>query len=207
MADYPPTPAFGMVPSPAVPPYREASHQETYDYGDPGQSERLSLLEYQAPQKSAAFQRNARIPGISAASMESSIPPLPIYQSGEDSPYLYRRGSGGQNARFEPSNSQNTYINPSGHSNHELAPNKLHTLDHIRPSSRTPATQNVEEGELSEGEFEEAHPGVNRNVERLGRRHDYSDRQRGSRYASGCSGAYDSGGEQEVTSNALLTGQ
>jgi hypothetical protein len=205
MADYPPTPPFGMAPSRAVPPYREASHQEIYEYGDQAQTVDRALLEHHTAQTSTAFQQNAKIPGFSAVAVASGVPPLPLiyYQGREDHPYSYSPRSLGQNARFGPPRSQNSYSNTSVPSPQALPPSEPHARDRKRPSSNTPAVQNVEEGELSEGEFEEASPEVNRNVGRV-RRYDFYEHQRDDHSNRG---VYDSSGELEVTSNAPLTGQ
>jgi hypothetical protein len=205
MADYPPTPPFGMAPSRAVPPYREASHQDMYDYGDAGQPERRSLLEYHKAQTRAAFEQNTKIPGFSAASVASGIPPLPIYQDQESLPYGYQSKPYGYDGTVERPRSQTTYNNPSNPS--PLPPNAPNERNHTRPASRTPAAQNVEEGELSEGEFEEVRPKVNRNAAGMAIRHDYYEHQRDDRHLSAYHGAYNGNGEREAISNAPLTGR
>jgi hypothetical protein len=188
-----------------MPLYNEAPHHEINDLGDHTQSVDKSLLEYHKVQTNAAFQRNAKIPGFSTASLASGMPPVPpiYYQSREDPPYPYSHGSLGQNAAYEPLRSRNSYSNTSVPSPKSLPPTVHHARDRKRPSSNTPAVQNVEEGELSEGEFEEARPEVNRNIVGRIRRDDYYEHQREDRSYRG---AYDSSGELEATSNAPLTG-
>lgn len=203
MADYPPTPPFGMAPSRAVPPYREASHHEIYDYEDQGRSVDRSLLEFHKAQTSAAFLQNATISEFSSASMASVIPPQPIYQGRGDPPYSYLQGSFGYNARFDAPRSQNSYSNTSVPSPQEIQPNISHSRDRKRPSSNSPAIQNVEEGELSEGEFEEARPEATRNAAGRASREDFYQHRRDD---GAYRGVYDNSGEIEVTTNAPLTG-
>jgi hypothetical protein len=204
MANYPPTPPFGMALGRAVPPYREASHQEIYDYGDAVQPERRPLLEYHKAQTRVAFDQNAKVPGFSAASVASGIPPLPIYQDQESLLYGNPARSYGRDGTLEPPRSQNPNSKPSNLSPHELPQNLSQERIHKRPASHTPAARNAEEGELSEGEFEEVRSNVNRNTAGMTRRHDYYEHQREDRHISAYRGAYDGNGE---ISNAPLTGR
>ena len=205
MADYPPTPPFGMAPSRAVPPYREASHQDMYDYGDAGQPERGSLLEYHRAQRRAAFEQNAKIPGFNATSVVSGIPPLPIYQDQESLSFGYPSRPYGYDETVERPRSRTTYNKTSNP--FPLPPNAPNERNHKPPVSRTPAAQNVEEGELSEGEFEEVRPKANRNAAGMAGRHDYYEHPRDDRHLSAYHGAYNGNGEREAISNAPLTGQ
>lgn len=205
MADYPPTPPFGMAPGRAVPPYREASHRDMYDYGDAGQSERVSSLEYHKAQTRVAFEQNAKISGFSAASVASGIPPLPIYQGQGSLPYGYQSRPYVYDGTVECPRSRTTDNKPLNPS--PLPPNASNERNHKSPASRTPAAQNIEEGELSEGEFEEVRPKINRNGAGMARRHDYYEHQSDDRNLPAYPGAYNGNGECEAASNAPLTGR
>jgi hypothetical protein len=206
MADYPPTPPFGMAPTRAVPPYREASHQDMYDYGDAVQSERRPTLEYHKAQTRAAFEQNAKIPGFSAASVASGIPPLPIYQDQESLSYGYPAASYGRDGALESPRNRNLYTKPSNTSPLELPQTVPHERNHKRPPSHTPAAPNAEEGELSEGEFEEVRPNLNRIAAGMTRTDDYYEHQRQDPHRPSYRGANNSNGEHEMISNAPLTG-
>ncbi len=205
MADYPPTPPFGMTPSGAVPPYREASHQDIYGYGDAGQPERRSFLDHKA-QTRAAFEQNARIPGFKGASVAAGKPSLTIYQDQESLTYGCPTTSYRRDGTLEPPRSQNPHSKHSNPPSRELPQNIPHERNHKRPASHTPAGLNVEEGELSEGEFEEVRPSVNRNAVEMATRQDYYEQQGEDRHRPSYRGAYTANGEHDVVSNAPLTG-
>jgi hypothetical protein len=207
MADYPPTPPFGMAPSRAVPPYREVPHREIYDYGDPGQSERRSLLEYQKAQTRNAFEQNAKILGFSATSVGSGIPPLPIYQEQESLPYGYPAISYGRDGALETPRNQNLYDKTSNPSPRYMPDTASRERNPKPPPLHTAASLNVEEGEISEGELEEVRPAGNRKVEQTTSMDGYHEHYREGRHRPSYHDINNGDTEHEIISNAPLTGR
>jgi hypothetical protein len=138
MSDYPPTPSFGTLGQP-VPRYYEPPQNAMYEY-DEGVQDGADVLSFNMTQSNNSFSHNSKIPGFSAATVASGIPPLPIYDS-RGSPYSYLPEASDRFVGIPEINSSNY-------------------SDSQRPAqiiSRLPvtSTQVTEEGELSEGEFED----------------------------------------------------
>lgn len=109
-----------------------------------------AALDYHNSRSQAAFQQNSNLPGFSAA-IASTAPPLPISQPWES--HAYAPSTTTQDDAFYPSNmagASGMYINP----NRPLRS----TPSHLDEASRAPA---AEEGELSEGEFEDIYSNDN----------------------------------------------
>lgn len=150
------TPSFEMESRRAVPPYRETLQHQAFEYGDLLQADERAMVEYHKTLSNVAFEENRNIPEFSAAAVASRIPPLPIYEPHDSRSYQYGPESFARDGRFHEAGSRTPYSNPSNQSPYQLPSNILSSRQPNSPSLRASATQVVEEGEVSEGEFEES---------------------------------------------------
>jgi hypothetical protein len=146
-----------------VPPYHDTLQHQTYGYGDMLQPDDGAQVEYYQAQSTAAFRQNKNIPGFSPAVAASSIPPLPIFEAHDRRSYEYAAEAFRKDGRFLASGSHTPHSNPSNQSPFHLPPNLSSSRKPNIATSHASAAQIVEEGELSEGEFEESQPEMNRN--------------------------------------------
>jgi hypothetical protein len=156
MADYPPSfeAASGRRSQPIS--FQATAQNGTYEYDDLQQEDRRPY-DYDKAQSMSAFQYNGYIPGFGASPMSSGITPFPTCQIREPSSYQFPAVAPTHNGRHESSR-----LSGSPHLNayqqnlpvHELSPNMPSAGGRIL-SSHAATAQPTEDGELSEGEYEE----------------------------------------------------
>ena len=139
-----------------MPTYHETLQHQAFDYGGLLQTDERPLVEYHKVQSNAAFEENRNIPEFSAAAVASRIPPLPIYETHDSRSYQYVPEPFRRDGRFQVAGSHTPHSNPSNRSPFQLPSNVLSSRKPNSPLLRASATQVIEEGELSEGEFEES---------------------------------------------------
>jgi hypothetical protein len=152
MSDYPPTPSFDQGWTNKTATYHDMMGRSQHSYNDPTQEVPPSL-DYNISRSHAAFQQNSNVPSFTAT-MGSGVPPLPIYQSWGNN--TYTQPSMIHDKSSYPSNTTSTpgiYINSNLPL--QVAPSRLNPTP---SASRTPV---VEEGELSEGEFNDIYSNKN----------------------------------------------
>lgn len=162
MANYPPTPSFGLnFTAPAVTAPGSAYNptiSTTYPQPQTRQVPARSIISDQVDSYTA-FQQNRNVPAFSAAAVASGIPPLPIFPnwgvsaswrpgpSSSHTPIMSGYGSNGSNGPFVQSSQdplRSGYMTAG--SNMSVVP------QHDSPNN-TLRVQETEEGELSEGDL------------------------------------------------------
>ncbi|KFY33917.1 hypothetical protein V494_07215 [Pseudogymnoascus sp. VKM F-4513 (FW-928)] len=159
MAGYPPPPSFGPAPGQrgqAVPFQYPTPQNPEYAYARPSQSTNMSAFEQNAANLAPGFEYNAMPPPFNPPARNSGAPPLPVY-GGFDPSALYQIPLWAAQG------------NPPGVSN-PLQPSTMGVVSGQGPfalqsesmqqntaeaSATRARTQAAEEGELSEGEYEE----------------------------------------------------
>ncbi|KFY60236.1 hypothetical protein V497_03766 [Pseudogymnoascus sp. VKM F-4516 (FW-969)] len=159
MAGYPPPPSFGPAPGQrgqAVPFQYPTPQNAEYAYARPSQSLNMSAFGQNAAALAPGVEYNARPPSFNPTARNSGAPPLPIY-GGLDPSALYQRPMWGAQANSpvisNPLESSTTGVF-SGQGPFVLQP-ELRPQGSADQSTTRPGLQAVEEGELSEGEYEE----------------------------------------------------
>ncbi|ELR04898.1 hypothetical protein GMDG_00157 [Pseudogymnoascus destructans 20631-21] len=159
MAGYPPPPSFGPAPGQrgqAVP-FQYSTPQNTeYAYARPSQSTNMSAFEQNATALAPGLEYNARPPPFNPIARNSGAPPLPIY-GGMDPSALYQIPVWATQANLHeiqnPLESSTVDV-VSGQGLFAMQPESV-AQGRAGPSAIRPGLHAVEEGELSEGEYEE----------------------------------------------------
>lgn len=158
MAGYPPPPSFGPAPGQRgqAGPFQYPTPQNAeYPYARPPQSANMSAFEQNAAALAPGLEYNTR-PPFNPTPQNFGGPPLPIY-AGSDPNALYQRpvwaGQANPSGTQNPLESSATGV-ISGQGPFDLK-SKPMTQGRVEPSATRPGPQAVEEGELSEGEYEE----------------------------------------------------
>lgn len=159
MAGYPPPPSFGPAPGQrgqAVP-FQYLTPQNTeYAYARPSQSTNMSAFEQNATTLAPGREYNARPPPFNPIARNSGAPPLPIY-GGMNPSALYQMPV--WTTQANPHGIQNPLESStrgivSGQGPLALQPESVVQAG-AGPSATRPGLHAAEEGELSEGEYEE----------------------------------------------------
>lgn len=159
MAGYPPPPSFGPAPGQrgqAVPFQYPTPQNAEYAYSRPSQSANISAFEQNAAALAPGLEYNARPPPFNPTARNSRAPHLPIY-GGLDHSALYQPpvwASQANPAGILNSLESSTTGVVSGQGPFALQSASM-PQESAEPSATRSRLQAAEEGELSEGEFEE----------------------------------------------------
>ena len=143
MSDYPPTAPYGAsygAQDHTNPPYLPPTYPNQYlqpDNGRTGQTHMAANYD--------AYGYNRAVPAFSAAAVASGIPPLPIYQGWNQDPIPLPPYTAPQSA------TQYTGYKDNSHQNSQYYP----AVNQTNYQQNTQAGRHFEQGELSEGEFED----------------------------------------------------
>ncbi|KUJ09359.1 uncharacterized protein LY89DRAFT_285810 [Mollisia scopiformis] len=147
MSDYPSTPSYGAnygSRDQTNPPYIPASYPNQYMQPDDGRTAQGNMASHYDTSMSA-YAYNRALPSFSAAAVASSVPPLPIYQGwNQDSIPL---------PPFNPPH--NTAQYPSYGNNAQNGSQFYSSMGHTNYLPNAQPAKAYEQGELSEGEFED----------------------------------------------------
>ncbi|OBT77637.1 hypothetical protein VF21_03710 [Pseudogymnoascus sp. 05NY08] len=159
MAGYPPPPSFGPAPGQrgqAVPFQYPTPQNTEYAYARPFQSTNMSAFEQNAATLTPELEYNARPPPFNPTGRNSGPPSLPIY-GGMDPSALYQIPAWASQANPHgipnPLESSTTGV-VSGQGPFALQPESM-PQGRAGLSATRPGLHAAEEGELSEGEYEE----------------------------------------------------
>ena len=148
MSDYPPTPSYGASSwsqEQANAPYLPSNHPNHYLQPNDVRTGRAPMASsYDASM--SAYGYNGAIPGFSAAVVASGVPPLPIFQGWNQDSIPLPPYTSPQNA-----SQYAEYQNDFYHNAQHFRPIEAQTYRH-----NTQAARPSDNGELSEGEFEES---------------------------------------------------
>ncbi|KAI9732972.1 MAG: hypothetical protein M1818_007405 [Claussenomyces sp. TS43310] len=153
MAEYPVTPAFGFDSGrqSTMPVYQRAMPPSQQSYSG-GHQDQTPVVESNQATSMAAYMHNGGFPSFSAAAVSSGIPPLPIYQNWNRTlPANLSSAPAQINEPYEPTIQGTSQYSNGNQSFHEMSS----SVPQARDVSRA---QPVEEGELSEGEYEDVAP-------------------------------------------------
>jgi hypothetical protein len=159
MEGYPPPPSFGPAPgqrSQALPFQYTTAQNVEYAYDRPSQSANISAFEQNAATLAPGFEYNTRPPPFNQTARAFGVPPLPIY-GGLDPSALH------QSPMWAAQTKPPGIPSPLEYSTTNIGPGQRHFV--MQPESipqrsaeltaTRPGPRAVEEGELSEGEYEE----------------------------------------------------
>jgi hypothetical protein len=143
MSDYPPTAPYGVsygAQDHTNPPYLPPTYPNQYlqpDNGHTGQTHMTANYD--------AYGYNRAVPAFSAAAVASGIPPLPIYQGWNQDPIPLPPYTAPQSA------TQYAGYMDNSHQNNQYYP----AVNQTNYQQNTQVGRHFEQGELSEGEFED----------------------------------------------------
>lgn len=159
MAGYPPPPSFGPAPGQrgqAVPFQYTTPQNAEYAYARPSQSTNISAFDQNAATLAPGLEYNARPPPFNPTARNSGAPPLPIY-GGLDPSALYQRPVWTAQTNTpgipNPLESSRTGV-ISGQGPFAFQSESMPQGSAGQSAARS-RPQAAEEGELSEGEYEE----------------------------------------------------
>lgn len=147
MSDYPPTPSYGAnygSRDQANPPYLPPTYPNQYMQPDDGRTAPGHMASnYDASMSAYAYNR--ALPAFSAAAVASGVPPLPLYQGWNQDPIPL--------PPFNPP--QNPVQYPPHNNNPQFGSQFYASYGHPSYHSNAHTAKPYEQGELSEGEFED----------------------------------------------------
>lgn len=184
MAGYPPPPSFGPAPGQrgqAVPFQYPTPQNTEYAYPRPSEFANISAFDRNTATLAPGLEYNVRPPPFNPTAQNSGAPPLPIY-GGLDPSALYQRPVWA--AQANPPGISNP-VGPStagviyGQGPFALRP-EPNPQGGTEPAATHSRPQATEEGELSEGEYEEDNAeGISRPTRRDGRSYNGHRKDRG----------------------------
>lgn len=147
MSDYPSTPSYGAnygARDQANPPYLPPTYPNQYMQQDNGRAAQGHMAQNYDTSMSAYAYNNA-LPSFSAAAVASGVPPLPLFQ-----------GWNQDTVPLPPFNQQQNAIQyPPPNNNSQFGSQYYPSYSHPSYPSNAQTPKRYEQGELSEGEFED----------------------------------------------------
>lgn len=147
MSDYPSTPSYGAnygSREQANPPYLPPSYPNQYMQQDNGRGAQGHMAQNYDTSMSA-YAYNGAVPSFNSAAVASGVPPLPIFQGWHQDP-----------VPLPPYNpQQNSTQYPPPNNNSQFVPQYYTSYNQQSYPSNVQTPKRYEQGELSEGEFED----------------------------------------------------
>jgi len=158
MSDYPP-PQYGYGgPNQTNAPYLPPTYSNQYSQQDNSHTGQASYAQNYDPNMTA-YGYNGSVPGFSAAALASGAPPLPIYQGWNQDPIPLPAYTAPQNNMQHPGYAVNPY-HPNNYSYQQQYPAPSAVQQHSYPQHEQQAKP-FDEGEVSEGEYDDGYNPTN----------------------------------------------